>query len=97
MKLGLLAFSCTIASALAFVPAAQPRRMAALSAEPAAKINEKVDLDSPKVVHTEKIAAGDKCVYCRCRKSDTFPLCNGAHVEHNKATGDNVGPLIVSA
>ena len=25
-----------------------------------------------------------------------FPLCNGTHVKHNKETGDNVGPLIVS-
>lgn len=32
----------------------------------------------------------------RCWKSGTFPLCDGKHVEHNKATGDNVGPLIVS-
>jgi len=22
-------------------------------------------------------------------------MCNGAHVAHNKATGDNVGPLII--
>eukprot|EP00965_Chrysotila_dentata_P175695 5800054-Pleurochrysis_carterae.AAC.2 len=32
----------------------------------------------------------------RCWKSGTFPLCNGAHVAHNKETGDNVGPLIIS-
>ena len=24
-----------------------------------------------------------------------FPMCDGAHVAHNKETGDNVGPLIV--
>lgn len=35
-------------------------------------------------------------MYCRCWKSDTFPLCDGAHVAHNKDTGDNVGPLIVA-
>ncbi|KIH60798.1 hypothetical protein ANCDUO_08940 [Ancylostoma duodenale] len=24
-----------------------------------------------------------------------FPYCDGAHVKHNKETGDNVGPLVV--
>ena len=37
-----------------------------------------------------------KKVYCRCWKSSTFPLCDGSHGKHNVATGDNVGPLIVS-
>ena len=36
-----------------------------------------------------------KIVMCRCWKSDTFPYCNGAHVKHNKETGDNIGPLII--
>lgn len=45
----------------------------------------------------EQLAAGEKKVYCRCWLSDTFPLCNGAHAKHNTETGDNVGPLIVSA
>ena len=35
-------------------------------------------------------------MYCRCWKSSTFPLCDGSHGKHNAATGDNVGPLIVS-
>ena len=26
-----------------------------------------------------------------------FPLCDGSHNEHNKMTGDNVGPLIIKA
>lgn len=39
---------------------------------------------------------GQKKVYCRCWQSGTFPLCDAAHVAHNKETGDNVGPLIVS-
>ncbi|KXZ48012.1 hypothetical protein GPECTOR_31g376 [Gonium pectorale] len=24
-----------------------------------------------------------------------FPYCDGAHVKHNKETGDNVGPLVI--
>jgi len=31
-----------------------------------------------------------------CSRSGTFPKCDGAHVKHNAATGDNVGPLIVT-
>jgi CDGSH-type Zn-finger protein len=60
------------------------------------KINDKIDLASKKVVNNEQLCSGDKKVYCRCWKSDTFPLCDGAHVAHNKETGDNVGPLILS-
>ena len=52
--------------------------------------------DSPKVATMDKIEAGKKKVYCRCWQSGTFPLCDGTHMEHNKETGDNVGPLIVS-
>lgn len=58
--------------------------------------NTKVDLDSPKVATMDAIEAGKKKVYCRCWESGTFPLCDGAHMKHNEATGDNVGPLIVS-
>ena len=25
-----------------------------------------------------------------------MPYCDGSHREHNKATGDNVGPVVVS-
>jgi hypothetical protein len=49
-----------------------------------------------QVVNTLELAPGEKKVFCRCWLSDTFPLCNGAHQKHNEATGDNVGPLIVS-
>lgn len=24
-----------------------------------------------------------------------FPFCDGSHTEHNKVTGDNIGPLII--
>lgn len=60
------------------------------------KINTKIDLDSPKVATMDKIKEGEKKVYCRCWLSGTFPLCDATHVAHNKETGDNVGPLIVS-
>lgn len=60
------------------------------------RINTLIDLESPKVVNQETLKAGEKKVYCRCWKSGTFPLCDAAHVKHNEATGDNVGPLIVS-
>lgn len=59
------------------------------------KINHKIDPDSANVVHRESLELGEKKVYCRCWKSDTFPYCDGAHMMHNKATGDNVGPMIV--
>ena len=62
-----------------------------------ARINNSIDLDSPKVATQEKLSDGDKKVYCRCWQSGTFPLCDGSHMAHNKDTGDNVGPLILSA
>ena len=41
------------------------------------------------------LGVGKKAVMCRCWKSGTFPLCDASHVNHNKETGDNVGPLII--
>ena len=52
------------------------------------KINTQIDLESPKVVNTDELAAGEKKVYCRCWKSGTFPLCDAAHVAHNKENGE---------
>ncbi|GIM09182.1 hypothetical protein Vretimale_13078 [Volvox reticuliferus] len=36
-----------------------------------------------------------KAVLCRCWRSTKFPYCDGAHLQHNKDTGDNVGPLVI--
>lgn len=33
--------------------------------------------------------------YCRCWKSSTFPLCDGAHKQHNQGADDSVGPLVL--
>jgi len=62
------------------------------------RINNKISLDSPKVATMENYGSTDntKTVYCRCWKSETFPMCDGSHMAHNKECGDNVGPLIVS-
>ncbi|CAJ1932948.1 unnamed protein product [Cylindrotheca closterium] len=94
--------SLLISQAVAFAPIAQGNVNTALRAgdyepmEGEGKMNMKIDLDSKKVVNMEELAAGDKKVYCRCWLSGTFPLCDGTHAKHNDATGDNVGPLIVS-
>ncbi|CAM9677413.1 unnamed protein product [Ectocarpus sp. 6 AP-2014] len=94
----------TLGCANAFVVPAGRTVVRAETARAAEKINTiEFELDKPKasqassgVVTMDSVDAGGKKVYCRCWKSGTFPLCDGAHVKHNEATGDNVGPLIVS-
>lgn len=60
------------------------------------RINTNVKQDEPKVVDTFDLEdLGNKSVFCRCWKSKKFPYCDGAHANHNKECGDNIGPLIV--
>ncbi|KAL9254924.1 CDGSH iron-sulfur domain-containing protein [Drosera capensis] len=60
-------------------------------------VNPAIRKDEGKVVDTVVVTELAKPVtaYCRCWRSNTFPLCDGTHVKHNKATGDNVGPLLL--
>ena len=66
-------------------------------------VNLSLKKDQTKVVDAydcneiEKLAEykDGKLVMCRCWRSKKFPYCDGSHVEHNKETGDNVGPLII--
>jgi|GEM_PF-2609587 len=63
-----------------------------------ARVNQLVKLELEKVVdtcHVGEIEDAGKKVMCRCWKSKKFPYCDGSHVQHNKETGDNVGPLIL--
>eukprot|EP00730_Choanoeca_flexa_P000166 TRINITY_DN10075_c0_g2_i1.p1 TRINITY_DN10075_c0_g2~~TRINITY_DN10075_c0_g2_i1.p1 ORF type:complete len:175 (+),score=28.15 TRINITY_DN10075_c0_g2_i1:67-525(+) len=64
------------------------------SSDNSQRINTSIKLKEAKVV--DKIDfEGEQLAFCRCWKSKKFPYCDGSHTAHNKATGDNVGPLIV--
>jgi len=68
-----------------------------LETDESKRVNSSYKLDSKKVAETFHVDdLGDKTVFCRCWKSAKFPLCDGAHGKHNKACGDNLGPVIVT-
>ncbi|XP_075512485.1 CDGSH iron-sulfur domain-containing protein NEET-like [Primulina tabacum] len=74
--------------------AGKPRRMVAVRAE---TVNPDIRKTEDKVVDSVLVTNLSKPVtaYCRCWRSKTFPLCDGTHLKHNKASGDNVGPLLL--
>lgn len=59
-------------------------------------VNLTVSKEKDKVVDFVEIEdLGEKTCFCRCWRSKKFPYCDGSHYEHNQATGDNVGPMVV--
>mmetsp|Transcript_19964 Transcript_19964/g.27651 ORF Transcript_19964/g.27651 Transcript_19964/m.27651 type:complete len:103 (-) Transcript_19964:142-450(-) len=90
-----LAFTNTIISRSA--RASTYRSVSIVRASGEGLINKNVKKEEAKVV--DMLSCSEikgKAVMCRCWKSAKFPYCDGKHVEHNKNTGDNVGPLIIS-
>ncbi|XP_055907130.1 CDGSH iron-sulfur domain-containing protein 2 homolog [Eupeodes corollae] len=76
-------------SYLAFCPEAIKKRSSGI-------INPSIKKHEAKVVEmidVEDIA--DKAAFCRCWKSKNWPYCDGSHGDHNKTTGDNVGPVVI--
>ncbi|CAN0902621.1 CDGSH iron-sulfur domain-containing protein NEET [Linum grandiflorum] len=73
------------------------QRVVSVRAEAAQTINPEIRKSEDKVVDSVEVTTLSKplTAYCRCWRSQTFPLCDGSHVKHNKATGDNVGPLLL--
>ncbi|XP_074647673.1 CDGSH iron-sulfur domain-containing protein 2-like [Tubulanus polymorphus] len=89
--LGIVSF-LTYATVRVFIP-----NQSSTAEDPRSKwVNEDIQKDCPKVADVMNIEdLGNKTAYCRCWKSKKFPYCDGSHTAHNKATGDNVGPVVL--
>ncbi|XP_014103497.1 CDGSH iron-sulfur domain-containing protein 2 homolog [Bactrocera oleae] len=77
-------------SYLAFCPAARK------GCSGSGRCNQSIRKSEAKVVDMidiENIA--EKAAFCRCWKTKNWPYCDGSHGEHNKQTGDNVGPVVL--
>mmetsp|Transcript_38560 Transcript_38560/g.85840 ORF Transcript_38560/g.85840 Transcript_38560/m.85840 type:complete len:97 (+) Transcript_38560:99-389(+) len=72
------------------------RRQVVVRASSSGQINPSIKKNEEKVADFVKVAdLPKKAVYCRCWRTQKWPHCDGSHVAHNKATGDNVGPLVI--
>jgi CDGSH-type Zn-finger protein len=47
--------------------------------------------------HEEEVPAGKRVAFCRCWQSGKFPYCDGTHKKLSAETGDDVGPVVVTA
>lgn len=75
------------------------RAAARLSTEEhGSKINKMIPVyeEGKKITDRLTLKEGDRVVLCRCWLSKKWPICDGSHGPHNRSTGDNVGPVVIT-
>ncbi|PNW88914.1 hypothetical protein CHLRE_01g050550v5 [Chlamydomonas reinhardtii] len=89
----------TLRSVSSAVSSTRASRFSTVAVRASAQINPSIRKSEEKVADFVKVEdlPKPKAVYCRCWRSSKFPMCDGAHVKHNKETGDNVGPLVIES
>jgi len=55
-----------------------------------------MSLNDDKPSREQVVYSGERMALCRCWQSKTFPYCDGSHRAYNQATGDQLGPVIVT-